>query len=369
LEEDNLLCVRRTARIQGWWPLVISAMQGLQALYDYQGRQSEWSRLVAEISADYCTPDDAPIPGREKSYGLVMSYRVRLAREHDRDVNQAAALQEKLVEWDRQRAAATQSLFPGPLKPVQRDRLRALAVSIDGLGHILRDLGNVDCVEQYKVAIVYYQRIQDTTGEAITSYNLGHAYKNIPAIRNLDTAEAAYQQSLALHNPNSVMWRSRCLHQIGMIHHERFRESRGRNEPAEDLLKHRQTAERHYLAALALWPPTALTDIVPFHIDLGALYADLGQLKQARDHYEEAVKICEQTANLYGAGMSRFNMALMYLDAAQREATPSQQRDLLLRAQAFAEAALRDFQHYQGRAAALEASAQGLLADIARALA
>jgi hypothetical protein len=62
-------------------------------------------------------------------------------------------------------------------------------------------------------------------------------------------------------------------------------------------------------------------------------------------------------------------MAVMYLQAAEREAASPGQRDLLLRAQAYAEAALRDFQHYQGRAAADEARAQQLLARMARAVA
>ncbi|MEI7900950.1 MAG: hypothetical protein WCK89_11920, partial [bacterium] len=46
LEESNLLHARRTARRHGWWlSPVISAMQGLRVLYEYQGRLSEWSRL------------------------------------------------------------------------------------------------------------------------------------------------------------------------------------------------------------------------------------------------------------------------------------------------------------------------------------
>ncbi len=68
------------------------------------------------------------------------------------------------------------------------------------------------------------------------------------------------------------------------------------------------------------------------------------------------------------AGQVRWNIAVMYLDAAERESTPARQRDLLHRAQAYAQAALRDFQHYQGRAAADEAKAEELLADIAQAL-
>ena len=70
-------------------------MQGLRVLYQYQGRTAEWARLVAEITPDYCTADDAPIPGREDGYGLVMDYRVGLARDHERDLPAAAALQEK----------------------------------------------------------------------------------------------------------------------------------------------------------------------------------------------------------------------------------------------------------------------------------
>ena len=56
----------------------------------------------------------------------------------------------------------------------------------------------------------------------------------------------------------------------------------------------------------------------------------------------------------------------MYLDAAERE--PARRRDLLRRAAAYAQASLRDFQHYQGRAADLEARAQQLIDDIAQAL-
>ncbi len=56
----------------------------------------------------------------------------------------------------------------------------------------------------------------------------------------------------------------------------------------------------------------------------------------------------------------------MYLQAAERE--PARRRDLLRRAQAYAQASLRDFQHYQGHAADGEARAQQLIDDIAQAL-
>ena len=95
LEEPNLLQARRTSRRHGWWSPVISTMQGLKMLYEYQGRLAEWSRLVDEIVPEYCTVTDEPISGREDDYSLVMGYRVDLARHHHRDLSAAARLQEK----------------------------------------------------------------------------------------------------------------------------------------------------------------------------------------------------------------------------------------------------------------------------------
>jgi tetratricopeptide (TPR) repeat protein len=298
-----------------------------------------------------------------------MGYRVDLAKDHDRDLPQAAALQHKLVELVRRQAAPALALPPdAALDPAQRNRIRTLGVSVFALGQILMEQGNPDCVAAYEETIRYTQRIKDTAAEAIAHYNLGHAFKNIPAIRNLDAAEAAYQRSLDLRAPNDLLKRAASIGQIGMVHHERFNESRQRGEPAETVRKHAQAAEEHYHQALALCPSTALTDLGPIHNQLGSLYHEVGQTERAREYYEKDVQICEQTGNRYHAGTTRFNMALMYEEAAGRESTPTRQRDLLHRAEAYAQAALRDFQHYQGRAAKDEADAQQLLAAIAQAL-
>ena len=255
-EEANLLHARRTARRHIWWRPVICAMQGLRSLYQYQGRLSEWSRLVAEITPDYCTPEDAPIPSREDLYSLVMEYRVNLARDHDRDLPRAAGLQRKHVAWDRQRAAPALALSPDvSLDAGQRNRIRTLAVSVTILGQILMEQGNSDCVAAYEEAIRLYQRIQDTATEATAHFTLGHAYMQIPAIRNLDAAEAAYQQSMDMRAPNDALERSKCISQIGMVHRGRFNESHQRGEPAETVLKHVWQAEQHYQQALALCPP------------------------------------------------------------------------------------------------------------------
>jgi len=369
LEEANLLHAQHTARRQGWWGRVTSAMQGLRALYQYQSRTAEWARLVAEITPDYCTADDMPIAGREDWYSLVMEYRVNLARRHDRDLLAAATLQEKRIGWDRGQAAAALALpLAAALDEEQCYHIYTLGTGVEILGHILREQGRADCVAAYEEAIRHYLRTGDTAAEAVVHYNLGRTYTELPAIRDLDDAEAAYRRSLACVAEDHFLGRSEIIQAIGSVHHERFAESRRRGEPAEIVLAHARAAEAAYLQALALCPGDAIAHLGSMHNELGNLYREAGQTEPARERFERAVQIFELTGDRYRAGGTRYNLALMYGQAAERESAPARRRDLLRRASAYAESSLRDFQHYQGRAADKEAKAQGLIDEIARAL-
>ena len=98
------------------------------------------------------------------------------------------------------------------------------------------------------------------------------------------------------------------------------------------------------------------------------LYAEVGQTDLAREHYEKDVQICEYIGNRFGAGQTRSNIALMYAIVSEQETNPTRRRDLLLRARAYAQAALRDFQHYMGRASAEEVQTQHLIESIDKAL-
>lgn len=370
LEEANLLHARRVAHQNQWWSAVIACMQGLSCLYQYQGRSVEWVRLVEEIRPNYCTDDDQPIPGREEEYSLVMGYCVRLAQLHERDLAKATALQEKLVGWGRRQTASLLALpADAPLKNEQRNRLRSLGVWVFMLGLLLKEQGDAECLKLYQESLEIDRRIGDKAAQAVDEYNLGHAYKDLPAIRDLEAAEAAYQRSLDLRNPNDVVGGSMSINQIGMVHHDRFREARQRKEPTETLRRHAQAAEERYLEGLRLCPEDALTLLAPIHNALANLYCEIGQFDEARAHYEQSAQYDEKAGDHFGSGQTRYNMALMYVRGAEREKQPSQVRDSLLRARAYAEAALRDFRQYQGRVAEDEADARRLLHRINQALA
>lgn len=369
LEESNLLAARQLAWQHQWWSWVISTMQGLKALYDYQSRSAEWIRLVMEVVPAYCSVDDSPLPGREEEYGLVMAYRVDIYHRIDRHPACALALVQKQVAFCRQRAAAALALPVGqPLNTKQSNFVRGLGAALGTLGQLQRDAGDVACVDQFQELILVAARIRDCTAQSIAEFNLGHAFKDLPAVLNLEAAEAAYKRSLALRASGDLLGRSQCLHQIALVYHKRFEEDREANAPEEMLCQNAAIAHQLYEQALANYPDSAKHDTGPVHGGLGNLLASLGRWNKARQHYEQAIQCFDTSGNCHGAGETRTNLAVMYLQASEHQPKPSGHRDYLHRSQAYARAALRDFQHYQGRAAAEEAKVQRLLDLLAEKL-
>jgi len=380
-EEANLLQAWRLARAHGWWSAVIMTMQGLDTLYDQTGRRAEWQALVEAVSPDLVdSATGGPLPGREEQWGLITEYRVRLAQEA-RDWAGAERLQRARVEWNRQRAApllvplpaSGEGESPAALDDAQRNTVRSLAVSVEQMGSILREQGKPECVSNYEEAVALYQRIGDHAAEAISTFNLGHAYKNLPALRDLDAAERWYRRSLELHDEGDRLGQAKCFSQLGLVARERFKEARERkSEKAsgregeraseregeeQELLGHLNTALKYHHQALGLLPPDAVNDLAVAHNQLGNIYKDAGDVAQAVSHYNESVRYEEAQGNFHGAGTTRRNLAIMLA-----------QRGRFAEALAYARAALRDYQHYQGRAAADEEKTRRLIGEIEEAM-
>lgn len=369
LEEANLLTARRLACRTQWWDLVISVMQGLFALYDHQGRSVELARLVAEIVPNYCSSEDEPLVGREDDYSVVMDYRVKIAKDVERDLARAEELQKKRVAHDRVRAEEALALpVDIEVPPALRHSLRTLAVSLGTLGQLQRDAQETACVDSFQEAGGLLGRIGDRVTQAITELDLGNCFLKLSSLRNLDAAASAYQRSLDLCVPSDALTRSVCLQQIAMVYHMRFNEAHAANEAAEILLQHANAALLNYTGALNLCPQTALTARGRMHHQLGSFHDDIGQWDEAFDQYAQALQCKGATGSRHGAGQIRQNMAIMYLRASEHQTQPEAPRNFLLRAQDYAQAALRDFQHYQDRAAIEEAQVQSLLDLIAQKL-
>jgi len=353
-EEANLLHARRLARANAWWGAVIGPMQGLQSLYEHTGRRGEWAQLVGEIVPDFVDPQtDAPLPGREDQWDVVTQYRVRLAGDA-RQWAETQRLQKLLVEWTRRRAAPALAMPPERLDDGARNAIRTLAMSLGQLGNIQRDQANGDCVSSYEDAGALLQRIGDRAAEAVHALNLGHAYLQVPAIRDLKEAERWYRRSLDLRDPRDRLGRGKCLSQLGLVARQRFQEARAAGQQ-EEALRQLNAAAGFYHEALDLTPPDALESLATKYNQLGNVYAEARQLDRALHHWREAIRYRETAGDTFGAGGPRFNVGLALGQAGRFD-------EALL----YAEAALRDFETFGDRAAADIQKTQRLIAEIQR---
>jgi hypothetical protein len=170
-EEDNLLAAWHLARAQGWWDAVISAMQGLDTLYNDTGRRAAWRRLVNDVVPDFVDPaSDGPLAGREDQWSLVTEYRVLLAEE-ERNWALAERLQWVRVDWNRQRAQPALALTSERRDAMQRNAIRTLAASLNELAGIQREQGNPTCAATYHEALDLADAIGDTGGQATCALN------------------------------------------------------------------------------------------------------------------------------------------------------------------------------------------------------
>src|SRR5882724_11747885 len=352
-EEANLLQARRLALENGWWGRVISAMQGLYELYDHTGRRAEWKRLVEEVVSAFVEPKtEAPLPGREEEWSLVMEYRVGLARE-EKNLPEAERLQGLRVAWNRQRAASLLAQPPEGLDTRQRNQVRTLSVSVEQLGHIQREEGKAECVASYKEALALDERIGDQALAAICAFNLGHAYMYLPNLRDFAEAEGWYRRSLELFAPGDQLARGMCSDELGTVALERFREARAKSRPAEELLVFLNEAVGWYHKSLELKPEDAVDTLAVTHHQLGSVYYEAGDLDRALPHYQKAIRYREAQGNLFGASNTRSNVALGLASVGR-----------FADALAYAEEALRGYESYGERAGAEVERTRGLIAEI-----
>src|SRR5271157_266310 len=199
-EEENLLYARGLALANEWWSPLIETMQGLRVLYDNSGQQARWSGLVREIVPVLEDPESGgPVPGRESSWALLLSYRVDIDRS-ERQWNEAARLQTVLFKW-RSRTSAN-----------RRDAAALLsrARDLEHLGDTQRWRHDPTCVKTYEQALQTFAAVDHSAGVSC-AFNLGHAFMDIAVIHSLDQAEYWYSKAQELVPAGDLFGRSLCF--------------------------------------------------------------------------------------------------------------------------------------------------------------
>ncbi|GAA3383123.1 hypothetical protein [Cryptosporangium minutisporangium] len=350
-EEANLLQALATARAHRWWRAAVGCAQGLRTLYDHRGHRDRWARVVGSLVDDLVDPrTDGPRPGAEEQWSVVTGYRIQLAR-NDRKYGLAAQLARLRLAWNHDRAAGALATSPERRTDRDVDRIGSLAASHHELGQILREQGSADCLTHYRQAAGFDQQIGDAAAEARTWFNIGTAYLNVPAVRNLDQAERAYREAQRLIPAHDRKTLAGVLGQLGRIALERFfadvQSAAGQRRAQEHLATARALCQQ----ALDLCPADATDDLATGHNQLGVIEASAGNADAALHHWQTTITYREQSDDRHGAGVARCNIALLLAQV------PGYQAEAL----AYARAALRDHEPYGAGAAADIAKAQQLI--------
>jgi tetratricopeptide (TPR) repeat protein len=337
-QEDNLLAAWRLARQNGWWPQVISGMQGLDELYSQTGRDPAWRRLVEAVTPEFVdSGTDRSLPGREDEWHFVTAYRVRLA-ETDRDLAKAARLQHLLADWARERARLALATGPEQRSDNQRNAIRDLAVSLHELGRVQGEDNDPACVDSYFEALRLAEAIAETALQAACALNLGLAYMNVAALRDFDAAEQWSKQALNMHRPGDWYGRGKAHMQLGKACILRFQDALSKEKTQDELLRLLNECAQYYQKALQLFPETAIIDRSAIHNQLGVIYQHAGDFERALQHYQSSIRYTEQAGDIFGAGRTRENVARALLQAKRFDD-----------ARAYAEAALANYRTFDER--------------------
>lgn len=349
-EEGNLHHALTLALDAGHWGAATNCLQGLDVLYTRTGQDGEWARLLAQVTPAFIDPaTDGPLPGRDGQWSLITGYRVRLAMDA-RDWPAATHLLNLAIAWDRERAAAALAAPASQRTLDQHNQIRTLAISLEDLGHILQRQEDLGCLPYYEEALGLFQQIGASTEEANLAGSLGNVYLTVPGLRDLGQAEHWFQYSLDHRTEHDRLGQAKSLLSLGSIAHERFMEARAARQPRAVLLGHLNDALDGTLQALDLLPADDAGDLAVVHNQLGNIYSEVRDIRRALDHYQRSIKFKETRGDIYGAGETRFNIALL-LHGGGRP------RDALL----YARAALYDYERAGPGAARRVARARDLI--------
>ena len=243
-EEPNLLHAMQLASLHDWWKPLYKLMLALHSLYDHTGRRVELTRLVNKAIPKFVDPDTKRVlPGREDPWNFIMRTQAHFAIE-SRDFDVAESLAQNGVNWAREEVGKSEIQARSKAKH-HRSKLAGLCSWLQLLGRAKFEKGDPDCIglyeEDYRISI----QLQDFPGAAITAMTLGHAYKDLPSVKDLKTARHWYRRAIKHRNPDDLLGRARGWYQLSLVAFERLKEAQNGKLP-------RRQIERLYRVSLTL---------------------------------------------------------------------------------------------------------------------
>jgi hypothetical protein len=152
---------------------------------------------------------------------------------------------------------------------LQRRIPHAEMATIPDAGHLC----NLDNPAAFtEVVRDFLLRHSTQTETATCAFNLGHAYKDLPALRDLSQTEQWYRRSLELPAEDDRLGRGKTLAQLGYVAWEQFNEAQQAGEPQAVLLEHLNAALHAYQQARTMVPLDEVDSLAVYHNVLRNIY-------------------------------------------------------------------------------------------------
>ena len=194
--------------------------------------------------------------------------------------------------------------------------------------------------------------IDDRSLQAVCAFNLGIAYSDVLSLSDFDAAERWLRQSLDLRPSEDALGRGKSLGQLGNLAVERF-DALEKHQRQEEGLRCINDAARYFQAALELFPPSAIRELGVSHHQLGGIFSRTGDIDRALRHYQQSIRYSEQAGDDFGAGETRFNIAVALFQVQRFDD-----------ARAYANEAVINFRRFGDRAAGYIGKVESLVALI-----
>ena len=311
-DSDNMEQGLLTGHTNGWKQAEVGILHGLNTLLIHQGRSEKWRVLFSEVWEDFIGPDLEPLPGCELWWSFVMDHRLRIALD-EQDVETGEPIAHMVKAHEEKQTTKIPRKPGSRYSEAERRSLNDLAIATGRLADILRQKEDALCVPLNEEAIAIYKLVEQKSSIAIRELNLGHCYKNVPSIRNLEAAEKHYRLAIDSYPENDTLARSQALAQISMTWLDAIDEH-GENRPLPPKLQQKLDETIHqYENALEGLPADAQGDLANMHNNLAnALRFDPIRRSEAVDHMRLAQRYAVAVGRYDEAAVFRANLAQLF---------------------------------------------------------
>jgi len=269
----------------------------------------EWALILTEALPDFVDDNGRAHPGKERWWTFMMDQAVRMEMWR-RDFPKAELLARAVLESEQRAAAGLEATPTHLLSPPKNKQLQSFAIALSRVADILRERDDPECLGFNERALAVYTHIDDRVGVPIRLFNLGHIFKNIPILRNLEKAEECYTKAYESYPEHDHVSRSQCVAQLGSVALQRLKDELGGQQRPEVLSSHLDAALEYYETVLRGIAPDDILSLAEVHNQLGVAHQYLKEEQgTAFEHFRMAIEYFDRAAESYGAASARNNAA------------------------------------------------------------